>query len=441
MAKYAISSWGSNTLQPETHLDVFKYDYICGNNGNLLFKNAVAKTLDTKDNELEYVHFYNQDCKDISNAYSHNDIDFINNNYDALVLSEADLFNVAYASRLPHFTAALRKIKIPVIMVGVGFGSSLQKEMLTHSPIDSEVKKFVAALLDRSASIGVRGELTRQYLRRLGFSHSDVDVIGCPTMFTNGNHLNISKKVSDERTFVDSLVAFNGSIENEQLARLLHSHENHVFIPQDSYEFFSILFEDISDKSEYYTRLFHWAINPEKVRFFTNVPKWREFFKSVVFSLGTRVHGNLAPIISGTPSYIIVHDARTEELAQYHEIPYAYSITENDTLWGIYERADYTNTVKGHAGRFKRYIDFLKKNGLQHWESPAENTSFEARAPVESFPGAVVPLQACSQDELVGRIEFFLNELSHSKQSQLLASISHERKTRILQGMKKYLLM
>ncbi|WP_410089573.1 polysaccharide pyruvyl transferase family protein, partial [Streptomyces sp. gb1(2016)] len=46
------------------------------------------------------------------------------------------------------------------------------------------VREFVTEVLNRSASIGVRGEFTEQYLKNMGFR--DVEVIGCPSMFMNG---------------------------------------------------------------------------------------------------------------------------------------------------------------------------------------------------------------------------------------------------------------
>ena len=56
------------------------------------------------------------------------------------------------------------------------------------------VRDFVAAVLDRGPSIGVRGELTADFLRRLG--SRDVEVIGCPSMFFHGPRLDVAKRTA-----------------------------------------------------------------------------------------------------------------------------------------------------------------------------------------------------------------------------------------------------
>ena len=60
-------------------------------------------------------------------------------------------------------------------------------------PLEASVRDFVSAVLDRAPSIGVRGEMTCDYLRGLGYR--DVEVIGCPSMFLNGDRLRVEKTV------------------------------------------------------------------------------------------------------------------------------------------------------------------------------------------------------------------------------------------------------
>ena len=57
------------------------------------------------------------------------------------------------------------------------------------------MKAFVRAVLDHGPSIGVRGELTAEYLRSLGFR--DVEVVGCPSMFAWGPDLRVERKVPE----------------------------------------------------------------------------------------------------------------------------------------------------------------------------------------------------------------------------------------------------
>jgi polysaccharide pyruvyl transferase WcaK-like protein len=40
------------------------------------------------------------------------------------------------------------------------------------------------------------------------------------------------------------------------------------------------------------------------------------------FAFGTRIHGNVAGVLAGTPSVVLANDSRTVELSEYHGIPY-----------------------------------------------------------------------------------------------------------------------
>lgn len=53
--------------------------------------------------------------------------------------------------------------------------------MSNSFPFDEDVKEFIKAVLDRSAKVGIRGEITASYLKRLGFREEiDFTVMGCP---------------------------------------------------------------------------------------------------------------------------------------------------------------------------------------------------------------------------------------------------------------------
>src|SRR5699024_11303644 len=59
---------------------------------------------------------------------------------------------------------------------------------------DKEVKDFINAVLERSNIIGVRGQITADYLNYLGFTEGvDHTVIGCPSMYTFGRDLKIKE--------------------------------------------------------------------------------------------------------------------------------------------------------------------------------------------------------------------------------------------------------
>ena len=102
-------------------------------------------------------------------------------------------------------TKVIEKLKIPVVVLGAGLQSPLPYAAGKERVFDDTVKAFAAAVLDRSPTIGVRGEYTQDYLQRLGFR--DIEVIGCPSMFLRGDQLSVTKRVPSLTP--ESRIAFN----------------------------------------------------------------------------------------------------------------------------------------------------------------------------------------------------------------------------------------
>ncbi len=94
--------------------------------------------------------------------------------------------------------------------------------------------------------------------------------------------------------------------------------------------------------------------------------KWFEFLKSGNLNFGTRIHGNIAGILSGVPAYIVAPDSRVLELARYHNIPHT-TIKDLDVSKDIFQLlngVDFSSVKNGHKERFNNYLDFLHANGI-----------------------------------------------------------------------------
>ena len=151
---------------------------IFGNNvGNLIFSQASHKTLETSGTEV-VANGFRAEASEAAR---------INDEYDAFVIPLANAFRTSFVPHLNKLSALIEKLTIPVVVVGVGAQSDLDYGMDRMEALNKPVQRFVSAVLDRSASIGVRGEFTEKYLRGLGFN--DVEVIGCPSMFMDGDRL------------------------------------------------------------------------------------------------------------------------------------------------------------------------------------------------------------------------------------------------------------
>ena len=98
-------------------------------------------------------------------------------------------------------------LTIPVVVVGVGAQANLSRDLESLAEVRSVTKVFVSAVLRRSASIGVRGQFTADFLQDLGFPESAVDIIGCPSLFLHGPNFRLTAPTTALAT--DAEIALN----------------------------------------------------------------------------------------------------------------------------------------------------------------------------------------------------------------------------------------
>ena len=94
----------------------------------------------------------------------------VNEEFDAFVVPLANAFRADFKPHLDRLTALIERLRIPGVVVGVGAQLSIDGGLTTG--IEDSVEAFMRAVLERSASIGVRGDVTEKYLDHLGFEES-----------------------------------------------------------------------------------------------------------------------------------------------------------------------------------------------------------------------------------------------------------------------------
>lgn len=391
--------------------DIVEKNTIGNNLGNLLFPHGIARTLMTEDTEIDTVRF--------NKRFTSAQIQEINEKYDMLVLPFANAFRISFINELQNVTEVVRKLKIPCVVIGAGFQASLDQE-LSNKQLASAVQKFVKAVLKKSDSLGLRGERTARYLKRLGFvEERDFTVIGCPSMFTFGKDL----PVNDPKTLSkNSRVSMNSKIslpKNYQdfMARSAEAIPDHYYIAQ--------VIEEISMMSagvplpkkfapkppkQFPADLTHPVYQEDRGRTFTNVVSWLHFLQQMDFSFGSRIHGNIAAILAGIPAYVLVSDQRILELVEYHHIPHSLisDITDKTTIFDLYEKADFSSIYQGHTERFLHYLDFLNRNGVSHiWDNSGDagHVWFDDRLAQISFQPEVHSFFQVSMEEQIHRMD------------------------------------
>ena len=316
-----------------------------------------------------------------------------------------------------------------VLGVGVqsGVGSN-QTERL--QPIEGSVRAFCTAVLDHSPTIGVRGEVTYDYLRGLGFR--DVEVIGCPSMFFNGPDMAIAKRTPTlER---DAALAINVTPYVKPMGDIVMSHHarypNLRYVAQDLASLQLLLWGEPDQATARPANMPFHATHPlyleDKVRLYVDPWPWFDALSTADFAFGSRIHGNIAALLAGTPSYVLAHDSRTLELARYFEIPHRriQDIQPGTDAAELYAEADYTALNQGHPGRFAIFTDFLSRHGLGHVFAEGEDPTWFGRRVAEiQYPPGVGPV-ANRRARAVGR----LKRLDFQVRESVLAGFARERR-------------
>ncbi|MFJ9536595.1 polysaccharide pyruvyl transferase family protein [Streptomyces sp. NPDC101225] len=360
-------------------------DVIATNAGNLIFSDASHKILETPGTEV----VTNGMRSEVAAA------ERINEEFDAFVVPLANAFRPSFEASLKRLTRLIGRLRIPVVVLGIGAQAGLDQDAARLKPMEATVRAFVSAVLDRSASIGVRGEFTEQYLKDLGYR--DVEVIGCPSLFMYGKELAVQKKAPE--LTASSRIAVNGShsaVQRQGLDQVIdraYARYPHLtFIGQNLSDARQLHWRDVSHPNARVraipTHPDHPMYREDKVRVYIDPVTWIDDLRGYDFSFGSRIHGNIAALLAGTPATVLCGDSRTLELCRYFGIPHRR--IDKLTPARLYEEADFTGLTGGHLERFERFTAFLDHNGLENTFSHGDGgASFDARMRALAFPPGI----------------------------------------------------
>ncbi|MFJ4623098.1 polysaccharide pyruvyl transferase family protein [Streptomyces sp. NPDC088812] len=366
-------------------------DVIATNSGNLIFSDAAHKILTTPDSEV----FSNGMRTDIGAAGR------INDEYDAFVVPLANAFRPSFEAALQRLTRLIGKLKIPVVVLGVGAQTGVTYDPARLKAMEPTVRAFCSAVLNHSASIGVRGEFTEQYLNDMGFK--DVEVIGCPSMFLWGDTLTVEKRVpalnAQSRVAVNgSHTAVRGGGLHKIITRAHGQYPNLRYIGQNLTDAKQLHWRDVDSPAgkitEMPTHPDHPMYREDKARVYIDPVTWIDDLRDFDYSFGSRIHGNIAALLAGTPATVLAFDSRTLELCRYFEIPHRLlsEVPADLDPAELYEEADFGPLTGNHKERFDRFTAFLDKNGLDNTFTHGDGgEAFETKLRSLSFPAGVRP--------------------------------------------------
>lgn len=378
------------------------------NVGNFLYVYGILRNITQADSVITPNHY--------KSSYSDAEIDKINQTQDIFIIPLADAFRNDFVGSLKAMTKLVKKLTIPCVIIGVGLRAPFEPDFSTPYNFDGAVKEFVSAVLEKSSMVGVRGEITSAYLTHLGFREgTDHMAIGCPSMYTVGPQLNIRETniTKDSRVCINSSVTTPDNV-HEFLDRVTKEFPDWHFVPQVLSEL-RLLYTG----SPYITKsnpLYPRRITDETYRtgkseFFLNVPTWFEYMSKADLAIGSRLHGNIAALLAGTPSILIPKDARVRELSEYHDLTRvnAADITADTNVWDLIHSVDFRQPCQKQEANFNRFLSFLEKNEIPHiYQNGTPDTiPFMERMKEVPLQPPVTSFANCSLEEMSARFESF----------------------------------
>lgn len=342
-------------------------DGVFGTNaGNMLFYTASWRTLLTEDAVLT------ADGYRVERRAPAREAARINREYDRFVIPLANAFRSSFVPQLDRLTEVIRRVDVPVTVLGVGAQFGLRAGVEdAPSDVRASVKGFVAAVLDRSPSIGVRGEFTRAFLLDLGFTDDQIDVIGCPSLYGFGGD---GALASRPRLDEGSRLAVTYSPYLRDIGPFVHdvtsAFPRSYVVPQTVEALALMLWGEptrFAEKSDLPESSAHALYRSDRMRFFVDASTWIDTLRDRELVVGTRIHGTIAGLLAGVPSILVAHDSRTRELAEFHSIPYRgkAALRKPDVRrWN--DEADFGAFTAAHAANRAVFRAFLERHGLPH---------------------------------------------------------------------------
>lgn len=330
------------------------------NTGNLLFQYAVCDSLDEEflviGEDLEWnVKQVQQHCRVLVIPSAN----FIRENFD-----------------FSGFVDFLDKCNLPLVFVGLG----AQAKDYTQDSFDfhPSILRLISLIKERSSQVGIRGEFTLKVLDKYGVNNAVVT--GCPTNFINRDP-KFTKKLQNkwnketfsfmatgdepwpkdlrkrdaERKMIEWVCENNGLFIQQSVAPFVkYSRQSNLYQTEDVPEHHenslrrSLAPNMTNDEFR--------AFVATRLRIYYSVDQWMEDAAKVDFSIGLRLHGNMAAWQSGTPAIWIYHDSRTRELAETMSLPMVSfeNFIESDSLSQLKESVEFD---------FQRYED--RRNELR----------------------------------------------------------------------------
>ena len=337
--------------------EIVEKNLFTNNVGNLFFTNSVIRTLLKPGNEI---------------VRYKKGLDL--NSFDKGILIHANVIRSGCEHVFDYDYNIVSNSNIPFVMMSIGADSNKNFETSLNDGIKERVKSLFNLMLERTPSIGVRGEYTKRVLvEQCDIDSDKIKVIGCPSVRYFGNnllkHRREFKPFSNDMKIAVNFTAYHYDLDEAiYLYHVLKNYNNSYVIFTDKVEAEMLWYNKPVPESRQHevlpTSRNHFVIKEGRGRFCANQKSIMKMLNSFDFSIGSRIHQSIVAILSGCPALLIAHSTRVLEIAQYHKIPYILRsdlVSKNPPLEELYYKTldDMETFYKEYNNGLKDYVDYL----------------------------------------------------------------------------------
>jgi hypothetical protein len=286
------------------------------------------------------------------------------------------------------FVDFLEKTELPLVFLGLGAQAKDYDQ--TEFDFHPSIIKLLQLVKERCKVAGLRGEFTQRLLAK--FDVKNTEIIGCPTNFINKDPDFVSKLESKWKKPVFSFIATGDEPWPKDLLKrdaerqmIDWVNKGHGLFLQQSVEPFikyarqNNPYQD-ADVPPHHESSLRKTLAPDmtdeqfrgfiatKLRLYYSIDQWMEDSARVDFSIGLRLHGNMAAWQASTPAIWVYHDSRTRELAETMALPHMSHVEflETSSIEEMKYRVkfDFDNYQTVRNKLKSVYINILRENDI-----------------------------------------------------------------------------
>lgn len=280
----------------------------------------------------------------------------------------------------------LKQTTVPVIAFGLGVqiaDNATQEEQF----VNASTKLMLQMIADRSASIAVRGDLSKKVLHTIGIKN--VRVIGCPTVFRH-RHPTLSVRRQPSSAIQDlGFTLRRNTFGHQTLQRYL------MRTLSEQYRLSIFCAGELEEKQFFYARRNmvespdlvveeaiaklmeqNWIYGPadpllelyeRNLKVFESVADFESEIRRMSAVIGFRLHGNLLALANGIPALYFTYDTRTREFVKALGIP-SVDARKMDkfSFEAAWDTADFDVFERAYVQRYAELQHFLEENHIPH---------------------------------------------------------------------------